>query len=108
MWRCSSPVSHFPQQKARGKTPPGRPILTATDPRRGCLEEVQNARAEIADRLADNPSLRPWVPELFDQAWPRAGRQALDALHAFGEVVEIPTTCPYSLEQALNDGFPLP
>ena len=77
----------------------------AKDPRRGWLEEVQNARAEIADRLSDNPSLRPQLPELLAEAWPRARRQAIEALSAFGENSGIPTDCPYPLDQVLDESF---
>lgn len=77
----------------------------AREPRRGWFEEVQNARAEIADRLADSPSLAPQVDDLLAEVWPRARRQARDALLAFGERVPIPDGCPYTSEQALDDGF---
>ena len=77
----------------------------ARDPRRGWFEEVQNARAEIADRLADSPSLAPQAAGLMTEVWPRARRQALDALSAFGEQVRFPEACPYSLEQALDERF---
>jgi hypothetical protein len=77
----------------------------ARDPRRGWFEEVQNARAEIADRLADSPSLAPLAEGIMADVWPRARRQALDALRAFGEQVPLPEDCPYSLEQALDETF---
>ena len=77
----------------------------AREPRRGWFEEVQNARAEIADRLGDSPSLRPQLPMLFAEVWPRARRQATEALHAFGERSSIPVECPYTLEQVLDERF---
>lgn len=77
----------------------------AEQPRRGWFEEVQNARAEIADRLADSPSLAPEVPAMLAEVWPRARRQARDALLAFGEQVPLPEACPYTPEQALDEGF---
>jgi hypothetical protein len=77
----------------------------AEQPRRGWFEEVQNARAEIADRLADSPSLTPQVDSILAEVWPRARRQACNALLAFGERVHIPEACPYSSEQALDDSF---
>jgi hypothetical protein len=77
----------------------------AEQPRRGWFDEVQNARAEIADRLADSPSLAPEVEAMLLDIWPRARRQANDALLAFGEHVRLPQVCPYTPEQALDDGF---
>ena len=77
----------------------------ATAPRPGWIEEVQNARAEIADRLADNPSLQPQMPSIFAEIWPRASRQAIESLHAYGEQPTILQTCPFTLEQALDDDF---
>ena len=77
----------------------------ATAPRPGWIEEVQNAHAEIADRLADNPSLRPQMPFLFAEIWPRSSRQAIESLRAYGEQPTIPQTCPFTLEQALDDDF---
>ena len=77
----------------------------AEGPRRGWFEEVQNARAEIADRLADSPSLGPELDAMLSDIWPRARRQANDALLAFGEHVQLPEVCPYTSEQALDDGF---
>jgi len=77
----------------------------AKEPRRGWFEEVQNARAEIADRVSDNPSLRPQLPALFAQVWPRARRQAIEALSAFGEKGRFPADCPYTLDQALDEAF---
>ena len=77
----------------------------ATLPRPGWIEEVQNARAEIADRIADNPSLRPQMPSIFAEIWSRASRQAIESLRAHGEQPAIPQSCPFTLEQALDDDF---
>ncbi len=78
---------------------------TATLPRPGWIEEIQNARAEISDRLADNPSLRPQMPSIFVEIWPRASRQATESLRAYGEQPVIPQTNPFTLEQVLDDDF---
>jgi len=77
----------------------------AAAPRPGWIEEIQNARAEIADRLADNPSLRPHMPSIFAEIWPRASRQAVESLRAHGEQPAIPKNCPFTLEQAVDDDF---
>jgi hypothetical protein len=55
--------------------------------------------------LADSPSLAPEVDAMLIDTWPRARRQANDALLAFGEHVRLPEFCPYTSEQALDDGF---
>jgi hypothetical protein len=74
-------------------------------PRRGWFEAVQNARAEIAVRLADSPSLAPQVDSILAEIWPRARRQACDALLVFSKREQVPDVCPYSAEPALDDGF---
>lgn len=80
-------------------------LSAATLPRPGWIEEIQNARAEVSDRLADNPSLRPQMPSIFAEIWPRASRQATESLRAYGEQPAIPQSCPFTLEQVLDDDF---
>ena len=77
----------------------------AIDPRPGWRAEIRNARAEIADRLADSPSLRPYLPQLFDRAWPRARSIAADQMEAYGERPTIPRQCPFTLEQVLDERY---
>ena len=75
----------------------------ATEPRPGWRAEIRNARAEIADRLVDSPSLRPYPPRLFDRAWSRARSIAADRMEAYGVQTTIPRQCPFTLEQALDE-----
>ena len=75
----------------------------AIDPRPGWRAEIRNSRAEIADRLADSPSLRPYLPRLFDRAWARARSIAADQMEAYGERTTIPRQCPFTLEQVLDE-----
>ena len=77
----------------------------AIDPRPGWRAEIRNARAEIADRLADGPSLRPYLPRLFDRAWARARSIAADQMEAYGERTTIPRQCPFTLEQVLDESY---
>ena len=77
----------------------------AVDPRPGWMAEIGNARAEIADRLADSPSLRPQLPGLFDRAWSRARSQAARQMELHGEPTVIPEECPFTLDQALDEDY---
>jgi hypothetical protein len=60
---------------------------------------ITTQRDEIEDLLADNPSLRPKLPELFDAAWPRARS---DAGRETG-LLNLPSTAPFTVDQALGD-----
>jgi hypothetical protein len=64
---------------------------------------ILNARAEIADRLEDYPSLRPRVPALLASAYPRARRLA--AAETGLPLATFPEACPWTLEQVLNEDF---
>lgn len=74
-------------------------------PRPGWVDEVQNARAEIADRLELNPSLQPRLPDMLTTVWVRARRQAIDSLRVHGETPSIPLACPFTLDQLLDEEF---
>jgi hypothetical protein len=64
---------------------------------------IKDQRLQIADLLADNPSLRPLLAEIVSQAWPRArvGAERETGLDA----ATFPADCPWTAEQALDDGF---
>jgi hypothetical protein len=64
---------------------------------------ILNARAEIADRLEDSPSLRPRVHALLASAYPRARR--LGAAETGLLLATFPEACPWPLGQVLNDDF---
>ena len=64
---------------------------------------VLNARAEIADRLEDNPSLQPRVPALLAAADPRARRLA--SAETGLPLATFPETCPWPVEQVLDADF---
>lgn len=74
-------------------------------PRHRWIVETQNARDEIAARLAASPSLRAQLPLLLDEEWPRARRAAVLQMDVHGEQADIPRECPFTLEQALDDDY---
>lgn len=64
---------------------------------------IRIQRLELADLLADNPSLRPRLPYFLERAWPKArqgarGETGLD-LKLF------PSTHSYTLLQVFDDAF---
>jgi hypothetical protein len=60
---------------------------------------IRTQRQEIDDLLADNPSLRGKLPELFLVAYQRARAAALDETG----LLDLPQAAPFTIEQALND-----
>jgi hypothetical protein len=60
---------------------------------------IRTQRQEIEDLLADNPSLKSKLPELFLTAYSRA---RTDALEETG-LLELPESSPFTAEQALLD-----
>ncbi len=60
---------------------------------------IRTQRQEIEDLLADNPSLKAKMPNLFAAAWPRA---RTDALEETG-LLDLPQASPLTVEQALGD-----
>jgi len=84
----------------------------AADPRRGWRLSVLNARDDLDGRLEDNPSLATpnKLAELAAKAWKHGRKRTVGALRLFGEAdaaTQIPTDCPYSIEQlASSDWWP--
>jgi hypothetical protein len=68
-------------------------------------------RQRVLNNLQDTPSLKNFLPEAIEQAYPQSRKLAIKEgkLAAFG--VRIPDeseyshTCPFSLEQILNEDF---
>ena len=77
----------------------------ADDPRRGWRDEVRNARDEIEDRLAGSPSLKSHVEELLTDVWPGARRRAAGQMADFGEHPDVPTDCPFTPAQVLDNDY---
>jgi hypothetical protein len=74
----------------------------AIDSRRGWQETVDRERSEIADMLADSPSLRKETAAVLVRRWPAARRRAVRALGEEVEETRIPRDCPFTVEQALD------
>ncbi len=77
----------------------------AHDPRNKWIEEVLEFRAQADSRLEDTPSLRHYADELFAKAWPQARKIARKSFEIYGEDVQTPVECPYTLEQVLDSDF---
>ncbi|MGO9058618.1 MAG: DUF29 family protein [Candidatus Binataceae bacterium] len=64
---------------------------------------LMQARREIGDILADSPSLKPLVADLFAKAWPTGRNEAFKLLDLDDEV--IPETPLWSFDQAMDEKF---
>jgi hypothetical protein len=64
---------------------------------------ILNARAEIADRLEDYPSLRPRVPALLASAYGWARRLA--AAETGLPLATFPEACPWTIAEVLDEDF---
>jgi hypothetical protein len=64
---------------------------------------IANARIEIEDILADSPSLKDYLPQVFDKAY--ANARVLAAKETGLETKAFPERSPYSLLQVLADSF---
>jgi hypothetical protein len=68
-------------------------------------------RQRVLNNLQDTPSLKNFLPEAIEQAYPQSRKLAIKEgkLAAFGvrvpDEIEYPHTCPFSLEQILNEDF---
>jgi hypothetical protein len=64
---------------------------------------IREQRLELADVLADNPGLRPRMPEAIARAYRKA---RLAAIKETGlKEATFPETCPYSLEDIVSRAF---
>lgn len=64
---------------------------------------IENARDDIADHLADNPSLKPQVGAAIVAAYRRARRQA--AAETKLDEAGLPATCPWTFDQIADEAF---
>lgn len=64
---------------------------------------VKEQRTEVADHLADNPSLRAKLPEAMAAAYRRAVLAA--ARETSLPEALFPSDCPWSFDQAMDAGF---
>lgn len=83
-------------------------LSPADSPRTKWTEEVIEFRDQAQARIEATPSLKHYAPELFAKAWPQARRAARKSFELYGESVDVPEICPYSIEQVLDpDYFPV-
>lgn len=64
---------------------------------------IRIQRSEIADLLADNPSLRPQLPTFISRAYPKAQQAAWGETGLDEE--SFPLVCPYTQAQIFDDTF---
>lgn len=64
---------------------------------------IESSRIEISDFFSDSPSLKNEVTAKFDVAYQRALRTASNETGI--EVKSFPKTCPFTLDQCLDDNF---
>ena len=79
----------------------------AQDPRPHWAGEIADFRSELADRLTGRleRDLRRQLPRLYEAGRGLAARKM--AAHGEAEAVDrLPLTCPYTLEQVLDDWWP--
>ena len=80
-------------------------LSPSTTPRAAWIEEVSEFRDQAETRIEETPSLKHYAEELFSRAWPQARRSAEKSFQAYGEHIEIPADCPYTLEQVMDSDF---
>lgn len=82
----------------------------ATDPRRGWLNSISDARLQVELVLADSPSLRSQLDRIISLQTPKVIERALFDLGEFGEidraVEKALRQARYSVDQVLGDWLP--
>jgi hypothetical protein len=66
-------------------------------------DRIEENRACVPEGLQDNPSLRPQLPTLLLECYPRARRKA--ARQTRLSLLTFPDTCPWTVEQILDETF---
>ena len=64
---------------------------------------IANSRDDLADHLADNPSLRAKLDEAIVAAYRRARREAISETGLAKDA--FPASCPWSFDQVMADDF---
>lgn len=67
------------------------------------LGSIRNARDEIKDDLAERPSLRTYLPGIFDKAYRAAINGAIEDTGLADAA--FPSECPWSPDDILRDDF---
>lgn len=74
-------------------------------PRGKWVDELVEFRAQAQTRLDQTPSLKHDADDLFEKAWQQAYPGVRKSFETYGEVVELPKVCPYSLQQCMDADF---
>jgi hypothetical protein len=75
----------------------------AAPPRELWLDTIDHARAEIEDLLTR--SIRREVEQDMPKLYGRARREVERALRKHRETVALPSSCPFTLDQLIEDGW---
>jgi hypothetical protein len=67
------------------------------------IDSITDARLQIELAIQDSPSLRSYPNQVLAQSYQRARRSA--AMQTGQPLATFPETCPYRLEQALDEAF---
>jgi Domain of unknown function DUF29 len=70
---------------------------------RSWRDSIEENRACIPEGLQENPSLRPQLPALLEECYPRARRKA--ARQTRLPLATFPETCPWMVDQVLDATF---
>jgi predicted DNA-binding ribbon-helix-helix protein len=62
---------------------------------------IDNARDDITEHLADNPSLKTKLPEVMDTAYRHARRDA--AIETGIALAAFPAQCPWTFDEAMRE-----
>ncbi len=65
---------------------------------------IRNGRIEIEVVLRDSPSLRPQLPTLIHEEYPRACKSAADETGL--QQATFPEQCPFTVDQIIGDYWP--
>ena len=66
-------------------------------------DSIREARTQVADGLQTHPGMHQHVPAIFGRAWRKARR---DASRQTGlPVATFPVSCPWTMDQVLDEGF---
>jgi hypothetical protein len=68
------------------------------------LDSINDGRSQIRRKLEDNPSLQNYPREILAKEYTRARREA--ARQTKLAIDLFPESCPYSIEQAIDDWLP--
>jgi hypothetical protein len=67
------------------------------------IDSITDARLQIELAIQDSPSLRLYPTQVLAQSYPRARRSA--AMQTGRPLATFPETCPYRLNQVLDEAF---